>query len=176
MIKMAGNFNDFILRKILSKVICFSVALIVIFNCILPSFIFEIDFSDFSKLSSIQKDVFSAVFLISSTIEKINFSLTSNLLEPSTSNKKDSPKKENKAAHASGDVIITGFQFQNNLIQYCINGINVTVYDKIRMPIALCNGFFTRYKTVYFIIMLLFFCSAKKVFGNGYKNLSMQYI
>ena len=174
MIKTAGNFNDFILRKILSKVICFSVASVVIFNCVFASFIFEISSDELSKISSIQKDVFSAVFLISSAIEKINFSLTSKIAVAS-SNKQDSSEKENKIPSAAGDIIITGTQTQNeHLTPYNhMTGANVTLYDRIiRTLIFLRNGLFAQTQTVYFMTMLIFFCCARKIFDNNYKNLS----
>jgi hypothetical protein len=62
--------------KYLSKILCLFIVVFICFNSMVSSFVLNYDRDDLAAISSIQKDVFSAIFFISGTIEKINESLS----------------------------------------------------------------------------------------------------
>ncbi len=169
MIGKIENINTFILSKILLKIIALSLTAFIIFNCVFSSISVNIDSNDLSKFSSIQKDVFSAVFFVSNAIEKINFSLTSKIVANNTE-KSDSQKEENKTLPCnSNDIIITASQIQTEISKLQYNqtdkvvSYNNLLYD-FRM--TLYNYFYNFYDTIFcFACMIfLFFASIKKLY------------
>ncbi|MFA6914467.1 MAG: hypothetical protein WCQ83_04650, partial [Endomicrobiia bacterium] len=70
--KIINSNNNIVVTGALSKVLCAFVVFFLCFNSIVSSFILNYNKSDLVEISSIQKDVFSAIFFISGTIEKIN--------------------------------------------------------------------------------------------------------
>ena len=114
MIGKLENISTFVLSKMLLKIIALFVSCFIIFNCVFSSISVNIDSNNLSKFSNIQKDVFSAVFFVSNTIEKINFSLTSKIVSNDTAKQSKSNNEENKALPCkSNDFIITSVQIQN---------------------------------------------------------------
>ncbi len=163
------NINTFILSKMLLKIIAFSLSCFIIFNCVFSSISINIDSNDLSKFSSIQKDVFSAVFFVSNTIEKINFSLTSKIVANNTENT-SSQKDENKALpNKSNDIIIIVSQIQNEILKLQYNQNNkVVFYNNLlydfKTELSYCFNDF--YDTVFCFIgmIFLFFASIRKLY------------
>ncbi len=168
MIKALENINIFVLSKMLLKVIAFSLSCFIIFNCVFSSVSVNIDSNDLSKFSSIQKDVFSAVFFVSNTIEKINFSLTSKIVTDNTAKQSKSNNEESKTIPCkSNDFIITSLQIQSEFskVQNIQNSVlfvyNILLYDYG----CLLNSFYNFYKDIVCVFMIfLFFASIRKLY------------
>ncbi len=170
MIKILENINTFILSKMLLKIIALFVSCFIIFNCVFSSISVNIDSNDLSKFSSIQKDVFSAVFFVSNTIEKINFSLTSKIVSSNTAKQSKSNNEGNKALPCkSNDFIITSVQIQSefskvqNIQNSVLIGQNILLYNYS----CLFTEFYNLFRNIVAIfIFFLFFASIKKLYDN----------
>ena len=171
MIKILENINTFILYKILLKIIALALTAFIVFNCIFSSSLYiKLDSNDLLKFSSVQKDIFSAVFFVSNTIEKINFSLTSKIVSDTATKQTDSNNKKDKSIpYKSNDFIITGVQIQNelskiqNMQNFVLLGYNILRYDYG----CLFNAFYNLYKSVVCVfIIFLFFSSIKKLYDS----------
>ena len=171
MIKNLENINAFALSKILLKIVALSLAFFIIFNCVFSSVYINLNSSDLSKFSNIQKDIFSAVFFVSGTIEKINFSLTSKIVANGTE-KTNSQKSENKTLpYNNNDIIITVSQIQNEFLKMQYNqneslvAYNNLLYD---FEAVLSYSFYNFYDKIFcFIVMIfLFFASIKKLYDS----------
>ena len=169
MIEKIENISTFILSKTLLKIIALSLSCFIIFNCIFLSISVNIDSNDLSNFSSIQKDVFSAIFFVSNTIEKINFSLTSKIIATNTE-KTDSQKEENKTLpYTNNDIIITVSQIQNETLKLQNNQKdNLVIYNDLLYDfgVTLSSCFYSFYNTIFcFACMIfLFFASIKKLY------------
>ena len=171
MIGKIENINTFILSKMLLKIIAFSLSCFIIFNCVFSSISTNVSSDDLSKFSSIQKDVFSAVFFVSNTIEKINFSLTSKIVSSSDTAKQSKSNNEgNKALPCkSNDFIITSVQIQSefskvqNIQSSVLIGQNILLYNYS----CLFTEFYNLFRNIVAIfIFFLFFASIKKLYDN----------
>ena len=168
MIGKIENIKIFVLYKMLLKIIAFCLSCFIIFNCVFSSISVNIDSNDLSKFSSIQKDIFSAVFFVSNAIEKINFSLTSKIVTDNTTKQSKSSKEENKTIPCkSNDFIITCIQIQSefskvqNIQNSVLFGYNILLYDYG----CLFNSFYNFYKDIVCVFMIfLFFASIKKLY------------
>ena len=169
MIKKAENINTFILPKIISKTVTVLLTFFMVFNCIFLPISVNIDSNDLSKISSIQRDVFSAVFFVSNVIEKINFSLTYKIIA-NNSEKKDSQKEENKTLpYNSNDIITTVSQIQNESLKLQHNQNNsIIAYNKLLYDygIVVAYCFYSFYDTIVSLSfrIFLFFASIKKLY------------
>jgi len=168
--KIINSNNNIVGTGALSKVLCAFVVLFICFNSIGSSFILNYDKSDLVEISSIQKDVFSAIFFISGTIEKINESLSDKLGLKSTSTTEKDQKNPQPVAKASSDIIIVESQSQNikvlkNLSSYVKD---FQIYGILYSPFYLLSENRILYREInfYFIVMILFFASAKKIYDN----------
>ncbi len=170
MIGKIENINTFILSKMLLKIIAFVLSCFIIFNCVFSSVSANVSSDELSKFSSIQKDVFSAVFFVSNAIEKINFSLTSKIVADDTAKQSKSDSEENKTLPCkSNDFIITSVQTQSEFLK--VQNIQNSVLAG--QKILLCDygrlfyGFYNLFKnTVAVFIFFLFFASIKKLYDN----------
>lgn len=170
MIKKIENIHTFILSEIAIKIIGLVVAFLIIFNCVFSPVMTNIDTTDLSTFSDIQKDVFSAVFFVSNKIEKINFSLTSKIVADTTK-KSDSQKEENKSLpNKSNDFIITSSQIQNETLklQYGQNGSLITYNDLLYDYRLLSTYFYAFCNKIFCLssIIFLFYASIKKLYDN----------
>ena len=170
MIKRIENIFDFILYKTLFKFITFVLAFVIILNCVFSPLLMNINSNDLSTISDIQKDIFSAVFFVSNTIEKINFSLTSKIVADKTKTS-DSKKEENKSLPCkSNDFIIITSQIQNETMkfQYGYDGNVVSYNDLLYDYGKLSTGFCIFYDKIFYVsnIILLFYASIKKLYDN----------
>ena len=170
MIGKIENISTFVLSKMLLKIIAFVLSCFIVFNCVFVSISTNVSSDDLSKFSSIQKDVFSAVFFVSNTIEKINFSLTSKIVSSDTAKESKSNNEENKALPCkSNDFIITSVQIQSEFskVQNIQNSVlveqNILLYDYG----CLFNGFYNLFRNIVAVfIFFLFFASIKKLYDN----------
>ncbi|MFA7675342.1 MAG: hypothetical protein WCY38_04685 [Endomicrobiia bacterium] len=168
--KIINSNNNIVVTGALSKVLCAFVVFFLCFNSIVSSFILNYNKSDLVEISSIQKDVFSAIFFISGTIEKINESLSDKLGLKSTSTTEKDQKNPQPVAKASSDIIIIESQSQNikvlkNLSSYVKD---FQIYGILYSPFYLLSENRILYREInfYFIVMILFFASAKKIYDN----------
>lgn len=178
MINKLENIYHFILPKMLLKIISFVLVSFIIFNCVFSSLLINVSSEDLSKMSSIQKDVFSAIFFVSTTIEKINFSVTSKIVGTTTT-QNSSKDTENKALPCqSNDFIITNLQLSKELSKL------QSVTDNSVVPILCvdrtkyCYDFGTNtlfgnsVYALFLLLVLMFFSSIKKVYNdNKIKNI-----
>ena len=170
MIGKIENINTFVLSKMLLKIIAFCLSCFIIFNCVFSSISTNVSSDDLSKFSSIQKDVFSAVFFVSNTIEKINFSLTSKIVSNDAAKQSKSNNEESKTLPCkSNDFIITSVQLQNefsklqNIQNSVLVGQNILLYDYG----CLFNEFYNLFRNIVAIfVFFLFFASIKKLYDN----------
>ena len=170
MIKGIENIFDFILYKTLFKFITFVLAFVIILNCVFSPLLMNINSNDLSTISDIQKDIFSAVFFVSNTIEKINFSLTSKIVVSNTQNS-DSQSKENKNIPCKyNDFIITSSQTQNEFLKLQLNQpYNAVSYNNLLYDYRfIINYFYVFYNEIFCLlsIILLFYASIKKLYDN----------
>ncbi|MCR4662815.1 MAG: hypothetical protein K5622_02865 [Endomicrobiaceae bacterium] len=176
MITKLENINTFILSKILLKIIALSLSCFIIFNCVFSSLSANIDSEELSKFSTVQRDVFSAVFFISNTIEKINFAIVSKTITDTNSKQTGSENENNKTLPCtSNDFIVTCLQIQSDLSKTqntqlsSLIGHNVLIYTYE----CLFNSFYNLYKNIVSIfIILLFFSSIKKLY-DSYLNFNI---
>ena len=170
MVEKIENINDFVLSKMLLKIIALFVSCFIIFNCVFSSVSANVSSDELSKFSSIQKDVFSAVFFVSNAIEKINFSLTSKIVSEDTAKQSKSNNEENKTLPCkSNDFIITNVQTQSefskvqNTQKSVFAGQNILLCDYG----CLFNVFYNLFKNRVAVYMFfLFFASIKKLYDN----------
>ena len=170
MIRNIENIYTFILSKVTIKIIGLSLTFLIIFNCVFSSVLTNVTVNDLSTFSDVQKDVFSAVFFVSSKIEKINFSLTSKIVADTTK-KSDSQKEENKSLPCkTNDFIITSSQIQNETmkLQYGQNGIIVAYNDLLYDYRPLSNYFYAFCNKIFCLseIIFLFYASIRKLYDN----------
>ncbi|WP_372519283.1 hypothetical protein [Candidatus Ruminimicrobiellum ovillum] len=170
MLNKIENIFTFILSEPAIKIIGLFVSFLIIFNCVFSPMLTNITTNDISAFSDVQKDVFSAVFFVSNTIEKINFSLTAKIIAGDTKTS-GSKKEENKSLPCkNNDFIITSSQIQNEAmkLQYGNGGGFVDcrdlLYDYGKPATHLC----TFYDEIFYIpgIILLFYASIKKLYDN----------
>ena len=170
MIRNIENIHTFILSKMAIKIIGLSLTFLIIFNCVFSSVLTNVTVNDLSIFSDVQKDVFSAVFFVSSKIEKINFSLTSKIVADTTK-KSDSQKEENKSLPCkTNDFIITSSQIQNETmkLQYGQNGSLITYNDLLYDYRPLSNYFYVFCNKIFCLsaIIFLFYASIRKLYDN----------
>lgn len=173
MIKRLENINNFILSEILLKIIAFCLTCFIIFNCVFSSISANIDSNDLSKFSSVQRDVFSAVFFVSNAIEKINFSLTSEIITDTAAKQTGSANEQDKnVPNKNNDVIITCLQIQSEFLKlqnvqtpYLLE-YNILPYDYGTL-FKIHNDFYKNIVCVF--IVFLFFSSIKKLYDSYLK-------
>ena len=187
MIKILENINAFALSGILLKIIALSIAFFIIFNCVFSSVCINLNSNDLSKFSSIQKDIFSAVFFVSNAIEKINFSLTSKIVA-NNPEKSSSSKDGNKTLpYNNSDFIITVSQIQNESLKLQYNqNENFVAYNNLLYDFktVLLYSFYNFYDKIFCFIgmIFLFFASIKKLYDSilnsniNRKNPAFRYI
>jgi len=171
MIKQLENINTFILSKMLLKIIAFCLSCFIIFNCIFSSISANIDSDDLSKFSSIQRDVFSAVFFVSNSIGKINFSLTSEIITNKTNTRHTYPTKEqNKnVPNKNNDFIITCLQAQGEFLKLqSVQTSSLFNHSTLSYDYGcLFNEFYNLFKNIVCVfIIFLFFASIKKLYDS----------
>lgn len=171
MIKMLNGVIDGNVReRILSKTLAFFVAVFIAFNCVSSSLTAAFCTADLSEISVVQKDVFSAIFLISNAIEKVNDSLAVKLgVKSPDSQSSSGDDSRQPARNASDDVIITAGQIQNikiikNLYAYCLENL---IYGKFCLIGCVLSEKSARRNTgvTYLLEMLLFFASDDKTYN-----------
>lgn len=170
MIKKIENICGFILYKTLFKFVTFVLAFVIILNCVFSPLLMNINNNVLSTISDIQKDVFSAVFFVSNTIEKINFTLSSKIVSTDTT-KTDSQKEKNKSLPCGkNDFIITGMQIQNEFLKLQLNqSYNIVSYNNLlyehKRPF---NYFYIFYNEIFCLlsVIFLFFASIKKLYDS----------
>lgn len=155
--------------KYLSKILCLFIVVFICFNSMFSSFVLKYDRDDLAAISSIQKDVFSAIFFISGTIEKINESLSVSIGLKTTSRDNEKKKDSTPVSRSSKDVIlIENKQIQNIKILKFLqeDGSSFLTYVNLYVPLIYYSGNNSLYRKsgFYFIVMLLFFASAKKIY------------
>ena len=170
MIKQLENINNFILSEILLKIIAVGVAFFIIFNCVFSSVSANIDSNDLSKFSSVQRDVFSAVFFVSNAIEKINFSLTSEIVTDTDTKQTGTANEEDKnIPNKNNDFIITCLQTQGEILK--LQNVQTQSFFVCNAVLhnygCLFNEFYNLFKNVVCIfIIFLFFASIKKLYDS----------
>ena len=170
MIGQIENINTCILSKMLLKIIAFSLSCFIIFNCVFSSISINVSSDDLSKFSSIQKDVFSAVFFVSNVIEKINFSLTSKIVANNTEKSGTQNEEKKSVPFTSNDFIIIASQIQSEMLKLQYNqsnglvSYNTLLYDYGNLSICFYEVFNKIF--VFCCIIFLFFASIKKLYDN----------
>lgn len=174
MIKILENIYVLHLYKILLKTVSFVVAGFIVFNSIFSPLLMNVSSNDLSKFSTIQKDVFSAVFFVSNTIEKINFSLTSKLIANDNKKQDQQDNKNNTRPYNYNDFIIANSKIQNEelkiqvldnakFVSYALNYI-------VSIIINLNYNFYENEKIyLCMLLLLMFFLSIKKIYYDNIK-------
>lgn len=178
MMKKLENIYSFVLSKILLKIVSITLMFFIIFNCVFSSLLVNVSSEDLSKMSSIQKDVFSAIFFVSNTIEKINFSVTSKIIGTTTNNN-SSKNNENKTVPCQyNDFIITNLQLNKELSKiqsFNDNSIMVILcVDKTKyfFNTNINKLFCCNICALFLLLALMFFSSIKKIYyDNKIKNI-----
>ena len=170
MIEKLENISVFVLSEIAIKFIGLLLAFLIIFNCVFSPVLTNVDTTDLTTFSDIQKDVFSAVFFVANKIEQINFSLTSKIVTDTTK-KSDSQKEENKSLPCkTNDFIITNSQIQNETmkLQYGQSGSLIAYNDLLYDYRPLSNYFYAFCNKIFCLsnIIFLFYASIKKLYDN----------
>lgn len=164
-------FNKNRYAECLSKILCLSVIVFICFNSIFSSFMLNYDRDDLTEISLIQKDVFSAVFFIAGTIEKINDSLSDRLGLKTNSTANQKNRDSQPVSTSSKDIIlIENNQNQNiKILKFLLVFSEKTSADYIfNIPLIFyCeNKLLCSQNNFYFIVMMLFFASAKKIYDS----------
>lgn len=174
MIKDIVDINHLIVSKILLKLVAISLVSFILFNTVFSSVILNTNLQDLSKISSIQKDVFSAIFFISNSIEKFNFSLTTKFIKVDNGNKQVPPQQQDKEIPSKNNIFIS-----NNIQsgEYELNNVVNTniLFITLQPNNIFCNFnmryLFMHYNYVYILMMLLFFILLNKLYeyNHNYK-------
>ncbi|MFA7074676.1 MAG: hypothetical protein WC234_05775 [Endomicrobiaceae bacterium] len=162
-------FNKNRYAECLLKILCLAVIVFICFNSIFSSFMLNYNRDDLTEISLIQKDVFSAVFFISGTIEKINDSLSDRLGLKTDSAANEKKRESQPVSTSSKDIIlIENNQNQNiKILKFLsVYSEKIAAYCNFYIPlVSYCeNNFLYSKNSFYFIVMMLFFASSKKIY------------
>lgn len=173
MIKILENIYALDLYKMLLKIISFVIAGFIIFNSVFSPLLMNVNSNDLSKFSVIQKDVFSAVFFVSNTIEKINFSLTSKLIANDNEKQNSQDNKNNTKPYNYNDfIIIANSKIQNEELKIqALDSAKFVSYALTYVVSSIINLNYNFYENekIYLcmLLLLMFFLSIKKIYYNN---------
>jgi len=163
------NIYCFILSKILLKFIAISICCFVVFNGIFSSLIVNINSQDLLKISSIQKDVFSAIFFVSNTIEKIDFSLTQKIVPIQNQKQNNSKEQKKENPYKYNIFIFTSTQNNEGNFKQIIDNLNPILNYKEELVVNdnFKEIFLFRYCLyAMFLTIMMFFSTIKKIYEN----------
>lgn len=152
--------------ELLTKTIALFMGFFIIFNII---FSFPAPSLSFKETSQIQKDVFSAILVVSDTINKISKNLSDRFIAADTEAPLQKDEKQQPLNPAVEEKAVVTTQTQNNkTVEKSYTFKSITFYEK-EMMFNDTSPFLNNGHAVflcYFLIMMLFFIATKKP-GNG---------
>ena len=166
MSKIGCLFYGFLFSKYVKFILSSVVVLFILFNSLSTTFSFLYNRVDFNQVYSIQKDVISAILVVSKVIDRVSTSLESKLQNQTNDEQNQSPavpKNEN-----FNDIIIAG-EVSNYKLSCMENFfasfsfIDITKLTEINFVIN-SNSKKVQVILVYFLMMLCFFTSVIKVY------------
>lgn len=166
MSKIGCFFHYFLFSKYVKFILSSVVVLVILFNSLSTTFSFLYNRVDFNQAYSIQKDIFSAVFVVSKVIDRVSASFESKLQNQTDDKQNQSPvvpKKDN-----FNDVIIAGesLNYKASCMENffsSISFVDITKLTEINFVNNL-NNKKIQVILVYFLMMLCFFTSVIKVY------------
>jgi len=166
MSKIGFLFHEILSAKYVKFILSSIVVLFILFNSLSTTFSFLCNRVDFNQVYSIQKDVISAIFVVSKVIDRVSTSFETKIQNQTNDKQNQAPAvPKNKDFN---DVIIVGeySNYKLSCLENCfssfsnVNIINLTKINFVNnlnnknIPVIL----------VYFLMMLCFFTSVIKVY------------
>lgn len=173
MMSKLENISNFILSKLMLKFVAISICCFIVFNCIFSSLIMNISSQDLSKISSIQKDVFSAIFFVSNAIEKINFSLTQKVVPIQNQTQEGSKDQKKETPYNYNIFIVNNTQDNDETLKQVASSSNPILCAQ--NDAILSNNYvgfilFNCFAYILVLMIMMFFSTIKKVYEDINNN------
>ena len=166
MSKIGFLFNNFLFSKYLKVILSFVIVLFILFNSLSMTFSYLYGKVDFNQVYSIQKDLISAVFVVSKVVDRVTNSFETKLQTQTNSKQENSPAKQK--SETFNDVIITAEQSNykfsgTDKFVICFSFEDIIKLTQFGLTDRLSNSI-SQVLLIYFLMMLCFFTSVIKVY------------
>jgi len=166
MSKIGFSFNNFLFSKYVKFILSSVIVLFILFNSLSMAFSYLYNKVDFNQVYNVQKDLISAVFVVSKVVDRVTNSFETKLHTQTNSKQENSPAKQKKETF--NDVIITAEQSNckfsaTDKFVICFSFADIIKQTKVGFTNGLSKHL-SQVLLIYFLMMLCFFTSVIKVY------------
>ena len=166
MSKIGFSFSNSIFSKYVKFILSSVIVLFILFNSLSTTFSYLYSRVDFSQVYSIQKDLISAVFVVSKVVDRVTNTFETKLQTKTNSRQENVPAS--KKSETFNDIIITAEQSNYKFsgtekFVVCFSFADIIKLTEIGLTNSLSKHI-SQVLLIYFLTMICFFISAIKVY------------